>query len=108
MRGAAPSLLCQNDKEARELRRRLGLSQSAFWGALEVTQSGGSRYESSREMPEQVALLTAYGLRHRSTGAVTAGLSEGTREDEHGRQLDGAERHYRRGRSKGTHKLPSR
>lgn len=57
MKGTAPSLLCQDGKEARELRRRLSLSQSEFWGALEVTQSGGSRYESSREMPEQVALL---------------------------------------------------
>lgn len=34
-----------------ELRKMLGLSQSAFWGRLSVTQSGGSRYEARREIP---------------------------------------------------------
>lgn len=41
----------------REIRRKLGLNQSEFWGSLGVTQSGGSRYESGREMPKPVREL---------------------------------------------------
>jgi len=36
----------------REIRRRLGMNQEQFW-----TQSGGSRYESGREMPRPVKEL---------------------------------------------------
>ena len=32
----------------REIRRKSGRNQSAFWGPLGVTQSGGSRYETGR------------------------------------------------------------
>lgn len=35
----------------REIRRLRGLNQSEFWSAIGVTQSGGSRYESGRNMP---------------------------------------------------------
>ena len=38
----------------REIRRRLGLNQEQFWTQIGVTQSGGSRYESGREMPKPV------------------------------------------------------
>ena len=38
----------------REIRRRLGLNQEQFWTQIGVTQSGGSRYESGREMPRPV------------------------------------------------------
>ena len=41
----------------RELRLSLGLNQSAFWSRFGVTQSGGSRYESGREMPAPLKLL---------------------------------------------------
>ena len=41
----------------REIRRRLGLSQEQFWTQIGVTQSGGSRYESGREMPKPVREL---------------------------------------------------
>ena len=41
----------------REIRRRLGLNQQTFWGRVGVTQSGGSRYESRREMPKPVREL---------------------------------------------------
>lgn len=56
-------LLCPTGIEARELRRALGLNQGEFWGRIGVTQSGGSRYESGRDMPEQVAwvLHLTYG-----------------------------------------------
>lgn len=47
-----------NDKvDARELRRKLGMNQSQFWSRLGVTQSGGSRYESGRNMPRPVQAL---------------------------------------------------
>lgn len=41
----------------REIRRRLGLNQEQFWTKIGVTQSGGSRYESGREMPKPVREL---------------------------------------------------
>ncbi len=40
-----------------ELRKMLGLSQSAFWGRLSVTQSGGCRYEMGREIPPTVMAM---------------------------------------------------
>lgn len=47
-----------NDKiDAREIRRKLGLNQQQFWSKLGVTQSGGSRYESGRNMPRPVQQL---------------------------------------------------
>ena len=41
----------------RHLRRRLGLNQQEFWSKVGVTQSGGSRYESGRNMPKPVREL---------------------------------------------------
>jgi transcriptional regulator with XRE-family HTH domain len=41
----------------REIRRRLGLNQQEFWSRIGVTQSGGSRYESGRNMPKPVREL---------------------------------------------------
>lgn len=41
----------------REIRRKLGLNQEEFWTQIGVTQSGGSRYESGREMPKPVREL---------------------------------------------------
>lgn len=38
-------------------RLKLGLSQFEFWSRLGVTQSGGSRYESGRAVPEPVRQL---------------------------------------------------
>ena len=50
-------------EEVRDLRRNLGLNQSEFWAHFQVTQSGGSRYESGREIPDpvQVLLNIAFG-----------------------------------------------
>lgn len=44
-------------KSVRKLRRRLKLSQQAFWGALGITQSGGSRYEGGQVMSKPVREL---------------------------------------------------
>ena len=41
----------------REIRRQLGLNQQEFWTKIGVTQSGGSRYESGRNMPKPVREL---------------------------------------------------
>lgn len=43
--------------DVREIRRKLGLNQQEFWARLGVTQSGGSRYESGRNMPRPVRQL---------------------------------------------------
>ncbi|HQR02749.1 MAG: transcriptional regulator [Proteobacteria bacterium] len=43
--------------DARDIRRKLGLNQQQFWSRLGVTQSGGSRYESGRNMPRPVQHL---------------------------------------------------
>lgn len=38
----------------RDLRRYMGLNQTAFWNAVGTTQSAGSRYESGRRTPQPV------------------------------------------------------
>lgn len=50
-----------------EYRKKLGLNQHAFWSRFGVTQSGGSRYESGRKLPQPIALLFAL----RETGKLT-------------------------------------
>ena len=53
----------KDSKHVLKLRWRLGLNQHEFWSSLGVTQSGGSRYESGRRIPQPVAKLIelAYG-----------------------------------------------
>lgn len=43
--------------DVREIRRKLGMNQQQFWSKLGVTQSGGSRYESGRNIPRPVQHL---------------------------------------------------
>lgn len=43
--------------DAREIRCKMGMNQQQFWSKLGVTQSGGSRYESGRNMPRPVQQL---------------------------------------------------
>ena len=43
--------------DPREIRRKLGMNQQEFWSLIGVTQSGGSRYESGRNMPRPVREL---------------------------------------------------
>lgn len=38
-------------------RRAEGLNQSEYWKRFGVTQSGGSRYESGRNIPRPLAIL---------------------------------------------------
>lgn len=37
-------------------RRALGLTQTVFWGAIELSQSGGARYEQGRAVPPWTAV----------------------------------------------------
>ena len=50
-------------KNYRELRRKMDIRQSEFWNRLGITQSGGSRYESGRNVPKptQTVIDLAYG-----------------------------------------------
>ncbi|BBF84416.1 hypothetical protein DLM_2111 [Aquitalea magnusonii] len=50
------------NRDYRAMRRAMGMNQAQFWGAVNVTQSGGSRYESGRQAPVQVDELVR--LRH--------------------------------------------
>ncbi|MBX3648749.1 MAG: helix-turn-helix transcriptional regulator [Rhodocyclaceae bacterium] len=47
----------ESGKDAKLLRSKLGMSQSEFWSRISVTQSGGSRYESGRDLPKPVRIL---------------------------------------------------
>ena len=55
-------------EEAKMLRLKLNMNQTQFWGKLGVTQSGGSRYESERNVPRPVQILLnlAYGTEKRA------------------------------------------
>jgi len=59
----AMKLKTYSGEEIRALRRKLDLNQRDFWAPFQTTQSGGSRYESGREIPEpvQVLLNIAFG-----------------------------------------------
>ena len=46
-----------NGDDVVALRKKLNLNQSEFWSPLGVTQSGGSRYESGRDIPEPTRRL---------------------------------------------------
>ena len=43
--------------DVREIRSNLGMNQTQFWSKIGVTQSGGSRYESGRNIPRPVQTL---------------------------------------------------
>ncbi|CAM5438525.1 XRE family transcriptional regulator [Thauera mechernichensis] len=43
--------------EVRELRLGRNLNQSDFWAFFQTTQSGGSRYESGRAIPDSIQVL---------------------------------------------------
>jgi len=47
----------QEKIDVREIRLNLGMNQQQFWSKLGVTQSGGSRYESGRNIPRPVQHL---------------------------------------------------
>lgn len=64
----APTLRFKTGNDVQQMRYKLGLNQSQFWSRLGVTQSGGSRYESGRNIPKPVQLLLhlTYGTEKQS------------------------------------------
>lgn len=58
--------------DPKALRQRTKLLQGEFWKPLGVTQSGGSRYENGRPIPEAVRLLAliAYGTDEEAQDAI--------------------------------------
>lgn len=52
-----PRYCFESGKDAKLLRSKLGMNQSEFWSRISVTQSGGSRYESGRDLPKPVRIL---------------------------------------------------
>ena len=64
----APALRFKTGEDIRQLRNKLGLNQAGFWSPIGVTQSGGSRYESGRNIPRPVQFLLhlAYGTEKQS------------------------------------------
>jgi transcriptional regulator with XRE-family HTH domain len=63
--------------DPREIRRRLGLNQQQFWSKVGVTQSGGSRYESGRNIPKPVKELV------RLVFIEEIKINEFTKDDQH-------------------------
>lgn len=47
----------ESGESLKELRKRMLLNQSDFWGLVRVTQSGASRYELGRSIPPSTKLL---------------------------------------------------
>lgn len=45
--------------DPKALRKEASENQSAFWSRFGVTQSGGSRYESGRDIPTSTQMLMA-------------------------------------------------
>jgi DNA-binding transcriptional regulator YiaG len=68
-----PALICPDGPSARLLRQNLKMNQLEFWSKVGVTQSCGSRYESGREMPGQVAwmLHLVYGTEGQALKLLT-------------------------------------
>ena len=58
-----PKTAFANSDELKRFRQKIGMNQTDFWSRVNVTQSGGSRYEKSRSVPKPVQLLLtiAYG-----------------------------------------------
>lgn len=58
--------------EAKAKRIKLDLNQSEFWTPLGISQSGASRYESGRDIPEPVQMLylIRYGTAKQSEAMV--------------------------------------
>ena len=63
-----PALKFNTPEIIKDYRRKHQLNQSAFWSRVGVTQSGGSRYESGRNipLPVQVLLQLTYGTSKQS------------------------------------------
>ena len=70
----AATLYTLTGADALAARQDLGLNQTRFWRPIGVTQSGGSRYESGRKLPQsiQALLLLAYGTEDEAAEVLAA------------------------------------
>ena len=66
-----PKYFIESGKAAKLLRSKLGMNQSDFWSRISVTQSGGSRYESGRNLPKPVRLLLHLAYAPEKPGVYT-------------------------------------
>ena len=66
------SVAIKSPADIKVLRKTLKLQQTAFWGRIGVTQSGGSRYEAGRDIPEPTLILLniVYGSKEQSEKLV--------------------------------------
>lgn len=76
--------------EVRKLRRDLRLNQQDFWSHFQIGQSGGSRYESGRDIPHPVQLLLniAFCTATKSE-AIVEGLTQFGRPTKKARSVEG-------------------
>ena len=70
----APKFAPVTGEAALAMRKKLNVNQSEFWSRVGVTQSGGSRYESGRNIPRPVQMLLriAYGTKAQAAKQVEA------------------------------------
>ena len=68
-----PKLPFATPEEIREFRKKRSMNQSEFWSRVGVTQSGGSRYESGRNVPTPVRILLAVAYAPDGQSAKTVG-----------------------------------
>lgn len=54
---ALPKLIFSDPAEIRLFRKKNGMNQNEFWRRVGITQSGGSRYETGRNIPTHTRLL---------------------------------------------------
>lgn len=52
-----PKLMFSDPAAVRAFRKKHGMNQIEFWEPIGITQSGGSRYETGRNIPKTVLLL---------------------------------------------------
>lgn len=74
MASKAQKYWCKTGDDVRQKRVELYLTQKAFWERIGITQSGGSRYELGRRLPESIAMLLqlAYGTDKEATTLLDA------------------------------------
>jgi predicted transcriptional regulator len=67
-----PKLWFATGADVQARRKKLGLNQTAFWERVNITQSGGCRYETGRNIPKPVQLLLqiAYGTEKQAAATV--------------------------------------
>jgi hypothetical protein len=85
---AAPKLIFSSSEEIKAFRQKHGMNQSQFWGRVGVTQSGGSRYESERNIPARFSCCCTSPMRLTSVRTGSSSTSEVENRADAGRVSD--------------------